>query len=400
VKSFDAWDTLIARRSVADQHNETGNVFPIAENVAKVEPGDIITSDYYDEDLLKQLIPAVTGLTNRVIVTEDGKISGRIWKLLPGVTEHLDDNVNVLRKVHEAGIVRRLTTLSDFTKNEAALMSVFPNLAKTMREARLSTWHADPLQRQRQLAQIEANFPMLYLASLLLQKQLTDQTVLMSSRDCLAWFVLQSLIAARTGAKYQVKYFFTSRVARAFPSPAYLAAVNELLPNSVIVDLCGTGWSLSRLLERTSYPNTPIWFLLRYNYKPLEQEYQRIGRINLLNINELTQTSLHPNLERINLADHPMTVDIHDGKPEVWNPCNIDWQMPEIKVQQEAFGSCLRAAEYYPLHLDATEQQIQDALEQTFKWIGEYEPALAFATKFLQDEDRAVMKELECRKSR
>jgi hypothetical protein len=142
MKRYDAWDTLIARRSIKDIHSEEGNIIPIAENIAKVGPDDIIVSDYYNENLLKQIILDI-GLKNRLIVTEDGKNTGRIWSLLPGVTEHLDDNGIVLSKLPKM-IKPVLTDLSTFTKNEASLLPVFPGLAKTMREARLRTWNADP----------------------------------------------------------------------------------------------------------------------------------------------------------------------------------------------------------------------------------------------------------------
>jgi hypothetical protein len=51
---------------------------------------------------------------------------------------------------------------------------------------------------------------MLYFASLLLHKQLTDETVLMSSRDCYLWCKLMEVFEDKTEAKYMIEYFFTS----------------------------------------------------------------------------------------------------------------------------------------------------------------------------------------------
>jgi hypothetical protein len=399
MRSFDLFGTLIAGAATNIPDGDQEHHFPIAENIAKVQPGDIVVSDYYDEAKALRLLRDVAGLTNRLIVSEDGKRSGRIWRLLPGVTEHLGDNQHSdVDSPTRAGIKGIRTDLAKWSKNENALLNVLPNLAKTMRATRLRTWDADPLQRQRQLLQIQANYPLLYCASLLLHRQLKDETVLMSSRDCYLWTSLLFWIAQQTNAKYRPTYWYTSRLCRESPSPAYLEGLAELLTNAVIVDVAGTGRSLSRLLDRVGKPDTPIYLLYQYNQRFMEQAY---GPAKLGNIKTFLPNIQGANLERANMARHAMILDsTQDNKPiTVFNPCNIDWlSMPEIKVQHEAFGFCLDAARFYPLDLEATDKQLQDAMFTCCGWIREYDLAMAFATKFLKDEDAAVMQRLKCAK--
>jgi hypothetical protein len=166
--------------------------------------------------------------------------------------------------------------------------------------------------------------------------------------------------------------------------------------NAVVVDIAGTGRSLSRLLERTAYPQTPIYLLYQYNQRYMEQAY---GPARLGKITPFVPTINGANIERANMAPHAM-VD-GDGN-STWNPCGVPWtSMPEIAVQVEAFGVAVDAARFYQLDLEATEKQLQNTILLCCKWIREYDSCMEFATKFLKDEDKAVMarlKELGCQK--
>jgi hypothetical protein len=388
MRSFDLFETLCAARNKAGE-DEIEDHFGIAENCAKVQPGDIVVSEYedYRRDKARKILDNVGLQDTKLITTEDGKSKGTIWASLPDVTEHLDDNSYVLSKLPRT-IQGIQTTLHDFTANEKYLLPNFPGLAKAMREARLRTSH--PQFRELQLAQIESNFPMLYLASLLLHKRLTDETVLMSSRDCYLWLQLMQFIGAKTNAKYRPEYFLTSRICREFPSVEYIEFVKTSLRHAVIVDLTGTGRSLSLLLQRVGRPDVPVYLLVQYDRRYMEQAY---GAVQLGNITALTKNG-HANLERANLAPHAM----YDNSGS-YNPLGIDWENKlEILVQEYAFQICIDALDQYPLDLEATEDQIQAALQQTFKWIRSYDKAWDFASQFLRDEDDAVMARLKVMK--
>jgi hypothetical protein len=393
MNSFDLFGTLIAGAACDTPDGDQEHHLTIAENIAKVQPGDIVISDYYDQAKALRLLRDVAGLSNKLIVTEDGKATGRIWHTIRPDSHLGDDPHSDLDSPRRAGISAQQTTLARWTKNESALLDTLPNLAKTMRAARLRTWHPDPLQRQRQLLQIEANFPMLYCASLLLHRQLKDETVLMSSRDCFLWQNVLWLVKDKTLASYSIEYFRTSRICRETCSPAYLKYVNGFLPNAVIVDVAGTGRSLSRLLERTAYPQTPIYLLYQYNQRYMEQAY---GPARLGKITSFVPTINGANIERANMAPHAM---VEGDANSTWNPCDVPWtSMPEIAVQVEAFGVAVDAARFYQLDLEATDKQLQDTIQLCCSWIRQCDPAMEFATKFLKDEDAAVMQRLKCGK--
>ena len=402
MKSFDLFRTLTFARNGQPGEDTVESHYPIAENVAKVQSGDIVVSEYedYRRDKARAILSNI-GLPNtQLITTEDGKTTGHIWPHLKSqgydITEHTGDNqLQDVLGPQKHGIKGTHVTQHNFTKNESALLPIFPNLANAMRKARLTTWHPDPLQRQRQLLQIEANFPLLFCASLLLNRQLKDETVLMSSRDCFLWKSVMAFLKDRTDAKYKIEYFYTSRLCREFPSKSYLEYVSQLLTNAVVVDLCGTGRSLSLLLQRVAKPDTPIYFITQYSRHFMEQAY---GPAKLGDIKTFIPNLQGANLERANLAQHAM---VSEAGLTDFNPCNIYWQMPEITAQHEAFDTCIGAAHWYPLDLEATDQQLQGAIQVCCQWIREYDSCMEFATKFLKDEDVAVMarlKELSCKK--
>jgi|ERR1041384_167543 hypothetical protein len=381
--SFDAWDTLIARRSVTDIHDESDNLFPIRENVAKVKEGDIIVSDYYDAALLQRVIPEVTGLTNRVIVTDSGKRLGTIWQELPKLTSHTDDNKSCIASAKRAGITGVLTELSHFTPIERRLLDNFPSLAKTMREARLTTF--DPQYRAFELAQIEINFPMLFIASIMLHRLMEGHTdLLMSGRDCFLWQKLQEEVREMTGGTYRTHYFLTSRIARLTASPSYLKYVNTLMGDSpVVVDLCGYGRTLPPLVAKTSHPNSDIHIMAKYD----DPDRARTTTVKGM--------ASHGNshIERLNLAPHPMVVDVsEDGKPVYSNPANVDWvQMPEMRACHSAFRRALDTMEMYLFskEFEAKDAVLKETLDMLLNELSS--PANRSVLKF--EADKALMSE-------
>jgi hypothetical protein len=91
MNSFDLFGTLIAGAACDTPDGDQEHHFTIAENIAKVQPGDIVISDYYDQAKALRLLRDVAGLSNKLIVTEDGKASGRIWQTIRP-DSHLGDN--------------------------------------------------------------------------------------------------------------------------------------------------------------------------------------------------------------------------------------------------------------------------------------------------------------------
>jgi hypothetical protein len=217
----------------------------------------------------------------------------------------------------------------------------------------------------------------------------------MSSRDCFLWQRVLEFVRDLHGAQYEIVYFRTSRLARAFPSPAYLRYVRAHLP-AVIVDIGGTGWSLLRLLERLGHPETPVVFITRYDAPELRSQYEAIGRtVTNGNSSSLLRTSAPPtHLEGMNLAAHAMYMD----PPQTFNPLGIDWeQVPEVQAMHAAFSAALDTARRYDFRSDlgVTDECIQDQLYACFLRASEHREWSQVAQSISDAEHKEVMQHLE-----
>ena len=212
----------------------------------------------------------------------------------------------------------------------------FPGLSKLMREARLATWHEDPAMRQLQLFQIQSNLPLLFFGSILLDRRLIGfDRVLMSSRDCWLWVQLLRALQPTLKAKYDIVYFYTSRLTRYWPSKDYRKYVDDLLSvKSLVVDLCGFGSSLKALV-----PNAQILLLIGYENCVVESMIR--GWID----------------EASNFARHPMVADIKNtGEPIYANPTGADWAaIPEIWVMHEAFLQAVKCVTNHDFSMDLSQ---------------------------------------------
>jgi hypothetical protein len=412
MNSWDIFDTLMARR-VVDPHAIPGMAraagrpeielerelcFPIAENVSQVRPDDILISDMHlPEAEIAALVREVTGLQNRVIVTPDGKASGRLWRELTmknaecRIERHTGDNLLAdFDRPREAGIPARLYLGARMTEAERQLDDQgFHRLAVVCREARLRTFN--PEHRALELAQVDVNFPLLYLAARMLKPCLGGRRVLASARDC---WLFQHLL--RDVAGVDAVYWYSSRLARAFPSADYLDYTEKLIDrNTVLFDLCGTGWSLRRFADavQSKIQNPPpggapkskleMW-MLAFCGDEMNGHYEALrsttGRVRWL------IASASQGLEHNNLAPHPMVTDVVAGEPKYWNPTEFDWAgSPQIRAQHEAFHLAHRILGNYP-----EDPREPDVKPQTLLWLVAQLPELEFFPR----EDHFVQEEL------
>jgi hypothetical protein len=318
MRSFDLFHTLAASRTGMNAGEAlVEDHIPIAENIAKVQPEDIIISDYHTPSKARQILQDVCGLSNPLICTEDGKFTGKVWEGLK-LEGHLGDNPHAdiaTPKAH--GIPAEYTTAWQPTDQEKQ----FGDLGWIMREARLRTWNPDPKLRALQLHQIERNFPLLYLVAQKLDAKMREgyTRLLLCSRDC---YLLHLLMKRLFGGSYDIEYFYTSRLTRYRPSETYAAYAKERLSDkTLVVDMNGSGKSLKYMTDM--FGGTPMLVC-------------GIGAVvPVLVSNGIRETS--------NLAMHPMVADVVDGRPVYANPTNQDWRKSEILVMHEAFKECLVA---------------------------------------------------------
>jgi hypothetical protein len=390
MKSFDLFGTLVVGRNPAIRDGDQDSHFPIAENVAKVRRGDLIISDFYHPEKAQRLLKEVAGLDNDLIVTEDGKATAKVWERLQacGQTPELhtgDDPITDYASPHNHGIRCELTALAKFSALEMQMAECgFPGLAQLMREARLSTWNADETLRSFQLFQAQVNLPFLFLASILVYRRILHlgcRRLLLSSRDCWLWFKLFSAFAEHhlPGA-YDVIYFHTSRLTRYFPSENYERYVARLLAEpALVVDLCGFGTSLARLIG----DRAETLLLVGYEGCPIP---------HLIHgwMNEVT-----------NFARHPMIADVDEsGNPIHTNPLGIDWTaIPELAVMHAAFLCGVSAVAQHDFSRDfaCPDSQVDVGLRMIFSHFDDFNVALGTLTRFRVEEAQATAELINAR---
>lgn len=353
MNSWDLFDTLVGGRDISvpcgDQPD--GNHFPILENVLKVHPTDVIVSDFYDEAKAERILTTVASLRNRLYVGNGIKLNGKIWRQVP-VESHTGDQPYEIAGARRAGIGANLVQLCQLTDCERELFDAgFRGLALTIREARLVSYHKE--HRELQLLQNQANFPFLFLASLLLHRKVKVQgitRVLMCSRDACLWIGLQKRLRDLcANADYDVAYFHTSRLTRYFPSDNVLKYAEKLVTNdSLIVDVSGSGQSLARFVKQLSV-RPDLWLLVGYvearigSFAPVSYAIEWFGTTAV---------------ELANLATHPMVSDIrfdanNQAIPVFVNPAGVGWSdIPQINAMHEAFKLAVSVMDNYDFAQD------------------------------------------------
>ncbi len=302
---------------------EGENVIPIAQNIAAVADGDLLVSDMYlAPDVIRSLLHRA-GFRKRValLVTANGKSSGRVWpELLHSldIVEHLGDNLhsdNLMPR--RFGIEARHVTCSQPNVVEKTLLDVgLRDLALTCRQARLSSWTGDPDIDALHAIQADLNLPILVLSSIALARLVRQkgfETVLFSSRDCNLWIHVFRIVASLMDVDVASEYFFTSRLTRTKPSPGYLSyAAERINKRAVVVDICGTGWSLSHLFQHLGSTQGDIFLIHRLPPVDLYERHARSPSTCVVHsiIDGQVEGLDNSLLEMANYATHGMVLDV------------------------------------------------------------------------------------------
>jgi hypothetical protein len=293
---------------------ELAEVIPIAENLGRVKDGDLLLSDMYlPPDAIRALLDKA-GLDRRVglVVSANGKQSGHIWKRVRSgfnIGRHLGDNpVSDVEMPRRFSIASEHTRLAEPTQVERwCFNNQLRGLGELIRAARLRIATQDPLARRLLWVQTQYNFPTLLLASMALHRHVVAtgaSRLLFSARDCYLW---HGLYRALFPDVVRTEYFYTSRRTRVDPSPAYRAYCRSRLgPGSLLVDVCGSGWSSARLMETLGLHGQALYFLHRI--APIALYEQRHPTPDICRVDALLgpdHTGLKNNrLEMCNYAPH------------------------------------------------------------------------------------------------
>jgi hypothetical protein len=345
---------------------ELEQVIPIAENLDLVQHGDILISDMYlGAANIRRLLDAA-GLDKKVslLVSSGGKRSGAVWPLISArfhIAEHLGDHpISDNAVPRSLGIQTRQVDSYRASVVENALLGCgLGELAQLCRHARLATWSPDADARGLQVTQANLNFPLMVLASTMLvrtMQRLGKRHALFSSRDCDAWMPLFARVATAMAYDCSTTYYYTSRLAKMRPSEDYLAYSRDLIgSDSVVVDLCGTGWSIAHLAANLGLNGLPVFFLHKL---PPAKVYEATApspatcQFHAVMPPD-TQGVANTELEMCNYADHPMVADVRmfQGVPlpifadEPRSPATLAL----VRTQQACFHTATTLLDQYDL---------------------------------------------------
>ncbi len=244
---------------------ELDNVLPIADNLAKLDAESVLLTDMYLPDGAIRLLLERAGLDLDlpIVRSSHGKRRGVLWRDCAQQRiqcVHLGDNAQSdVAMATQAGMRARLSRIAEPTPVEKHLyVNGFPKLVEALRAARLMS--RDPgMPAWLYRLQTELNIPVLVTCAAMLLGHAAGSgrdKVLFASRDGRYLKRAYDAVAAALGvAGPASQYWYTSRAARTSGDPAYLAYCRqEFGARSLLVDLCGTGASIAKLLEMLQPP--------------------------------------------------------------------------------------------------------------------------------------------------
>ena len=398
---------------------EFAHFVPIRQHIVEVQPGDILISDMYlPKSFVTRVVREKCDLHfNPIYLSSRGKSCGRAWEVLTGVlriVEHTGDSHHSdIEMSRRYGVKGRHTAVSQMTSNEALIEELgYRELALAIRAARLALWSPDSAKQMLGCAQIEVNFPLLFLTALLLVNTAARKgwrRLLFSSRDCFFLFLLFERLASRLGLDIVSTYFFTSRIARATPSTSYLNYFNHLCEegDTAVVDICGTGWSLTRLFEAAGRPEMEMFLLHHINNPDLLKYYRTLGKIGREpTANFITRTGKNSLLEGLNAIEHRMVADMLEANG-VFVPAFVDRKTTPrydelVKFSTKAFALALESTN------SISTKEIFHWLsvvrpahaERIYHLVGELSQAIAEIHAQQVLEDRSIYELLESRLKR
>lgn len=337
---------------------ELENAIPIQDNLDKVNNGDILITDMYlPRNVIEAMLRKI-GLTKQIglIVSAHGKSSGDIWprvSSIVSISSHYGDSFYSDIKSPAAfdvyGKILKQSPLNDIERFYAD--NGLELLSRLMRECRLKVLSAkfSRERNMRHLLQVNYNMPILMLASVHLYLMAAEEgrfNFLFSARDCYAMEKLFRCLIGGAGLFFKSSYFLTSRISRVKASDSYVRYVDAVFTkDSVVVDLCGTGLSLSQLFHKTKVVPCVYFFQYLKHWAVLDEE----GKLNgIINLKYLTDSADIKNVffELLNYNLHGMLLDVSDI--DGYDSMLPEFEDPEYPMAvKDAVGDILFAQEVF-----------------------------------------------------
>lgn len=258
---------------------ELDQSIPITENILQVKAGDILISDMYlPEELIREMLTRAGLIVPvEIVITSDGKSSGRIWKQIADQKEdvfHIGDNERSdLINPKLVGLEASLNILHAPTAIERILMEHDFNFAAFLREIRLRNPFSEEIKRLywalstvnmgllillvRQIDELQKKFGFEYLGfcgrdvhylRLLYEKYKRDRGEVPAPND----YLYYSRKLVRYSGTDMAKYF-TDRIKGR---------------KALMIDLYGSGTHLHTLRETFNLKYSTLICLRQKNFNP------------------------------------------------------------------------------------------------------------------------------------
>ncbi|MGD1863055.1 MAG: tetratricopeptide repeat protein [Phormidesmis sp.] len=352
----------------AEIEAEFENVVGIKENLEKVNDGDLLVSDMYLPKAVLRKMLQKAGLDKKVelFVSAQGKQRGTAWQKIINhwqIAQHLGDNPHSdVHMAQQYGIRAQLYSAAQPSAVEAALCEIGAGkLAKIIRKIRLEHPFKAPLRNDFYNCFVQGNLVMLTIFSVFLLKTAEEKNIrrfLLSSRDCYHLNTVFRQIIKCCHLTIDCQYFLTSRLSRISCSEDYLSYVLQLIQpgsSAAIVDLAGTGLSLSYLLQQVReeivLPPVPLVFFHHIHLDRVETMYRGVTldkrEIHSLILEDAINLDLDA-LEILNYIKQPMLKDMCKQGAHQYSPIYFKESAP---------------AEILTL-IDATEEIVDDFSSQ------------------------------------
>ncbi|GBQ93523.1 hypothetical protein AA0522_0237 [Gluconacetobacter liquefaciens NRIC 0522] len=321
----------------------------------------MISDMYLPEKYIHSLLSRA-GLKKEVglIVTNYGKHHGYIWKDILSnfsVKKHIGDNAHAdVFRAAEAGIPSEITNSHQISPPEKIFFDIaFTAFGELCRETRLATWSTDANERKAQINQISFNFPILFFSSISLYrlaKKLNKKRIVFSSRDCHLWI---GLFEAMYPGEFTCSYYYTSRYAKVFCADDYIAYTKEFLTDdAILVDICGSGWSLEKLCDNIDVARIDAFFIHKL---PKDRGHMGIKTHGKCTFHAILDEGIEVYksyfLEMVNFTDHGMVKDIRivNGTPcpIFFDETRSEDEMRYVTTQKQAFDACVSRMKHYDL---------------------------------------------------
>lgn len=274
---------------------------PIISNLIKIKDGDILVSDMYlqKEEILSILKKNNLNKNIKLYVSNGGKSNGWIWNTIlekSSIETHLGDNYHSdVLSAQNNGIKGIHTTIHEFLDIEKKIFNLNNQIAYISRILRLLNPY--DLNTINYLLWNEASHYTIttnILISFFIKNEIDNnnyKNILFSSRDCHYLVEIFKVIFPELSEK--VIYFDSSRKMYYEPTEEYIKYASNLMENSIVIDLQGSGKSFKYFCEKNN---------IKSNYFVVIDTGEDFK--NKINIFKYRDTNFSDKIERINYAPY------------------------------------------------------------------------------------------------